>query len=34
VVRYPNGALVNFYHGFTQPARFERQEFRLLFERG
>ena len=34
VVRYPNGALVTFYHGFTQPARLERQEFRLLFERG
>jgi predicted dehydrogenase len=34
VVRYSNGALVTFYHGFTQPARLERQEFRLLFERG
>ncbi|MCT0213501.1 MULTISPECIES: Gfo/Idh/MocA family protein [unclassified Synechococcus] len=34
VVRYGNGALVTFYHGFTQPARLERQEFRLLFERG
>ena len=34
VVRYGNGALINFYHGFTQPARLERQEFRLLFERG
>jgi predicted dehydrogenase len=33
-VRYGNGALINFYHGFTQPARLERQEFRLLFERG
>ena len=34
VVRYGNGSLINFYHGFTQPARLERQEFRLLFERG
>lgn len=34
VVRYANGALVTFYHGFTQAARLERQEFRLLFERG
>ena len=34
VVRYGNDALINFYHGFTQPARLERQEFRLLFERG
>ena len=34
VVRYANGELINFYHGFTQPARLERQEFRLLFERG
>jgi hypothetical protein len=34
VVRYGNGALINFYHGFTQPARLERQEFRLLFEHG
>jgi hypothetical protein len=33
-VRYPNGALVNFYHGFTQPSRLDRQEVRLLFERG
>jgi predicted dehydrogenase len=32
--RYPNGALVNFHHSFTQPARIDRQEFRLLFERG
>lgn len=34
VVRYANGALVNFYHGFTQTARLDRQEFRLVFERG
>ncbi|HYF34825.1 MAG TPA: gfo/Idh/MocA family oxidoreductase, partial [Prosthecobacter sp.] len=33
-VRYASGAVVNFYHGFTQPARLDRQEFRLLFERG
>jgi predicted dehydrogenase len=33
-VRYPGGGLVNFYHGFTQPSRIDRQEFRLLFERG
>jgi predicted dehydrogenase len=33
-VRYRDGATVNFYHGFTQPVRMDRQEFRLLFERG
>jgi predicted dehydrogenase len=33
-VRYGKGQLVNFYHGFTQPARLDRQEFRLLFEHG
>jgi predicted dehydrogenase len=33
-VRYPQGVLVNFYHGFTQPGRMDRQEFRLLFEHG
>ncbi len=33
-VRYPGGGLVNFYHGFTQTGRMDRQEFRLLFERG
>lgn len=33
-VRYAQGATVNFYHGFTQPGRMDRQEFRLLFERG
>jgi predicted dehydrogenase len=26
--------LVNFYHGFHQPGRLDRQEFRLVFERG
>jgi len=25
---------VNFYHGFTQPGRMDRQELRLVFERG
>ncbi|MBC8155476.1 MAG: Gfo/Idh/MocA family oxidoreductase [Bacteroidetes bacterium] len=33
-VEYPNGSLVNFYHGFTQTGRMDRQEMRLLFERG
>ena len=33
-VCYPGGAMVNFYHGFTQPSRFDRQELRLLFELG
>jgi predicted dehydrogenase len=33
-VRYTEGVHVNFYHGFTQPARLDRQQFRLLFERG
>ena len=33
-VRYESGALVNFYHGFHQPGRMDRQEMRLLFERG
>lgn len=33
-VRYKSGPLVNFYHGFTQPSRLDRQEFRLLFEHG
>jgi predicted dehydrogenase len=28
------GVLVNFYHGFTQPSRMDRQELRLVFERG
>jgi predicted dehydrogenase len=27
-------AFVNMYHGFTQPGRMDRQELRLLFERG
>lgn len=33
-VRYETGVLVNFYHGFTQPSRLDRQEFRLAFELG
>lgn len=33
-VRHASGPLVNFHHGFTQPSRLDRQEFRLLFEHG
>ncbi|MEX0654984.1 MAG: Gfo/Idh/MocA family oxidoreductase [Phycisphaeraceae bacterium] len=36
-VRYQDGVggvLVNFYHGFTQATRMDRQEMRLVFERG
>jgi predicted dehydrogenase len=33
-IRYRDGMLVNMYHGFTQAARMDRQEARLLFERG
>jgi predicted dehydrogenase len=33
IVKYQNG-LVNFYHGFDQAVQMDRQEFRLLFERG
>jgi len=33
-VRYGQTVLVNFYHGFHQPARLDRQETRLVFERG
>ncbi len=29
-----NGGIVNFYHGFDQPEILDRQEIRLLFERG
>jgi hypothetical protein len=29
-----NGGIVNLYHGFDQPKRMDRQELRLLFERG
>lgn len=33
-VRYENDVLVNFYHGFTQPGRLDRQELRIVFEHG
>src|SRR5436190_15964207 len=33
-VRYGTDVLVNFYHGFTQPSRMDRQELRLVWERG
>jgi predicted dehydrogenase len=33
-VRYGETVLVNFYHGFHQPGRMDRQELRLVFERG
>lgn len=33
-VRYGETALVNFYHGFHQTGRMDRQELRLVFERG
>ena len=33
-VRYDPGTHINFYHGFTQPGRLDRQEIRLVFERG
>ena len=33
-VRYGDSALVNFYHGFHQTGRMDRQELRLVFERG
>jgi predicted dehydrogenase len=33
-IRYRETVLVHFYHGFTQATRMDRQEFRLLFERG
>jgi predicted dehydrogenase len=33
-VRYGPTVLVNFYHGFTQAGRMDRQELRLVFERG
>ncbi len=33
-VRYGPTALVNFYHGFHQAGRMDRQEMRLVFERG
>jgi predicted dehydrogenase len=33
-IRYGDAVLVNFYHGFHQPGRMDRQELRLVFERG
>ncbi|MFP4029849.1 MAG: Gfo/Idh/MocA family protein [Candidatus Brocadiia bacterium] len=33
-IRYDDTILVNFYHGFHQPYRMDRQEIRILFERG
>ena len=33
-VKYGDQTLVNFYHGFHQPGRLDRQELRLVFERG
>ncbi len=33
-VRYRADTLVNFYHGFHQPGRMDRQELRIVFERG
>lgn len=33
VVQYGD-AIVNFYHGFDQPKRLDRQEIRLVFEKG
>ena len=33
-VRYPDGGLATFYHGFTQQSSAERQSLRLGFERG
>ena len=33
-VRYGDAVLVNFYHGFHQAGRLDRQELRLVFERG
>lgn len=33
-VRYGSTTLADFYHGFHQPHRLDRQELRLVFERG
>lgn len=33
-VRYHDDVLVNFYHGFHQTGRMDRQELRIVFERG
>ncbi|GAC1474347.1 MAG: hypothetical protein NVSMB9_24550 [Isosphaeraceae bacterium] len=34
VLRYGETSLVNFYHGFHQTGRMDRQELKLVFERG
>ncbi|MEX0936855.1 MAG: Gfo/Idh/MocA family oxidoreductase [Pirellulales bacterium] len=33
-VQYGSSVLMNFYHGFHQPGRLDRQELKLVFERG
>jgi predicted dehydrogenase len=33
-VRYGSTVMINFYHGFHQAGRMDRQELRLVFERG
>ena len=33
-VRYGDGVNANFYHGFHQPGRMDRQDLRLVFEQG
>ena len=33
-VQYGSSFLMNFYHGFHQPGRLDRQELRIVFERG
>jgi len=33
-VRYGDTVLVNFFHGFHQPTRLDRQQMRIVFERG
>lgn len=33
-VKYSDDILVNYYHGFTQAGRMDRQELRILFEKG
>lgn len=32
--RHESNAMTSFYHGFHQPDRLDRQEFRIVFERG
>ncbi|HEX2786904.1 MAG TPA: Gfo/Idh/MocA family oxidoreductase [Ignavibacteria bacterium] len=33
-VKYKNDVMINYYHGFTQANRMDRQELRILFEKG